>query len=88
MMKGPDPEDKAVDIILLSSASLRGEQMMVLGMLLKAAEDFNIDLSLSYMIGDSDNDMAAGSAAGCKCIRIDRDGDLLKAVKQALNKEI
>lgn len=58
------------------------------GMLLKAAEDFNIDLSASYMIGDSDNDMAAGSAAGCKCIRIDRDGDLLKAVNQALNKEI
>ena len=58
------------------------------GMLLKAAKDFNIDLSQSFMIGDSDNDMAAGSAAGCKCIRIDRDGDLLKAVKQALNKEI
>lgn len=58
------------------------------GMLLQAAKDFNIDLYQSFMIGDSDNDMAAGSAAGCKCIRIDRDGDLLKAVKQALNKEI
>jgi len=58
------------------------------GMLVKAAKDFNIDLSQSFMIGDSDNDMTAGSAAGCKCIRIDRDGDLLKAVKQALNKEI
>lgn len=58
------------------------------GMLLQAAKDFNIDLSQSFMIGDSDNDMTAGSAAGCKCIRIDRDGDLLKAVKQALNKEI
>lgn len=58
------------------------------GMLVKAAKDFNIDLYRSFMIGDSDNDMAAGSAAGCKCIRIDRDGDLLKAVKQALNKEI
>ena len=54
------------------------------GMLLKAAEDFNIDLNKSFMIGDSDNDMAAGSAAGCKCIRIDRDGDLVSAVKQAL----
>ncbi len=56
------------------------------GMLLKAAEDFNIDLSESYMIGDSDNDMAAGSAAGCKCIRIDRDGDLTEAVNQALDR--
>ena len=58
------------------------------GMLLQAAKDFNIDLGRSFMIGDSDNDMGAGSAAGCKCIRIDRDGDLLKAVKQVLNKEI
>ena len=50
------------------------------GMLLKAAEDFHIDLSQSYMIGDSDSDMGAGSAAGCKCIKIDRDGDLRTAV--------
>lgn len=50
------------------------------GMLLKAAQDFNIDLSQSYMIGDSDNDMAAGGNAGCKCIKIDRDGDLLTAI--------
>ena len=57
-------------------------------MLLQAAKDFNIDLGRSFMIGDSDNDMGAGRAAGCKCIRIDRDGDLLKAVKQVLNKEI
>ena len=52
------------------------------GMLLKAAEDFNIDLQNSYMIGDSENDMLAGSAAGCKCIKIDRDGDLLEAVSK------
>lgn len=30
------------------------------GLLLKAAKDFNIDLSPSYMIGDSDRDMEAG----------------------------
>lgn len=36
------------------------------GMLLQAAEDFNIDLSLSWMIGDSENDILAGKAAGCK----------------------
>lgn len=55
------------------------------GMLLQAAEDFNINLGESFMIGDSDIDMAAGSAAGCKCIRIDRDGDLKSAVKQILD---
>lgn len=36
------------------------------GMLLKAAEDFNIDLSQSWMIGDSENDILAGISAGCK----------------------
>ena len=36
------------------------------GMLLKAAKDFNIDLSQSIMIGDDENDVLAGNAAGCK----------------------
>jgi D-glycero-D-manno-heptose 1,7-bisphosphate phosphatase len=34
-------------------------------MLLKAAEEFNIDLSRSWMIGDGENDIKAGIAAGC-----------------------
>lgn len=36
------------------------------GMLLQAAEDFNIDLSQSWMIGDGESDVKAGIAAGCK----------------------
>lgn len=36
------------------------------GMLLKAAVDFNIDLSQSWMIGDGENDIKAGMNAGCK----------------------
>lgn len=36
------------------------------GLLLKAANDFNIDLSQSWMIGDSENDVLAGRNAGCK----------------------
>lgn len=35
------------------------------GMLYQAAEEFNIDLSQSIMIGDSDCDEACGRAAGC-----------------------
>lgn len=35
------------------------------GMLLKAAQDYNIDLSESWMIGDSKNDILAGKNAGC-----------------------
>lgn len=36
------------------------------GMLLQAATDFNIDLSQSYMIGDSEHDVKAGETVGCK----------------------
>lgn len=36
------------------------------GMILKASEDFNIDLEQSWIIGDSENDIKAGRAAGCK----------------------
>lgn len=36
------------------------------GLLLQAAKDWNIDLAASYMIGDSERDVAAGNAAGCK----------------------
>ena len=53
------------------------------GMLLKAADDFNIDLSKSYMIGDSDNDVLAGEAAGCKSIKIE-EGGLLEAIERIL----
>lgn len=35
------------------------------GMLLQAAEDFNIDLSASWMIGDDAKDVGAGKNAGC-----------------------
>lgn len=38
------------------------------GMLLKAAQDLNIDLSQSYMVGDGENDIKAGKAAGCKTV--------------------
>lgn len=36
------------------------------GMLLKAAEDLNIDLENSWMVGDGENDIKAGINAGCK----------------------
>lgn len=43
------------------------------GMLIKAAEDFNIDLQSSWMIGDGENDMKAGKNAGCKTAYIKRE---------------
>ena len=38
------------------------------GLLLQAAADFNIDLSESWMVGNSKNDINVGIAAGCKTI--------------------
>ena len=35
------------------------------GLLLQAAQDYNIDLTQSYMIGDSERDVEAGINAGC-----------------------
>ena len=40
------------------------------GMLLQAAKDFNIDLKHSWMLGDGENDVKAGIAAGCKAALI------------------
>jgi histidinol-phosphate phosphatase family protein len=40
------------------------------GMLLMAAEELNIDLADSFMIGDSVSDIEAGKKAGCKTILI------------------
>lgn len=44
------------------------------GMLLKAAEDFNIDLGQSWMIGDGEIDVKAGMAAGCKTVLVNGEG--------------
>lgn len=43
------------------------------GMLLKAAEEFNIDLSKSWMVGDGENDIKAGENAGCKTCLIGKN---------------
>ena len=43
------------------------------GMMLKAAEDLNIDLNQSYMVGDGENDIKAGKAAGCKTVLLNTE---------------
>ena len=59
------------------------------GMLIRASEDFNIDLSESWMIGDGENDILCGRAAGCRTAKIGEDcgadmtcDSLLEAVGQ------
>ena len=43
------------------------------GLLLQAAKDFNIDLSRSWMVGDSESDILAGKNAGCKTALIGKE---------------
>ena len=47
------------------------------GMLLQAAEKYNIDLSRSYMVGDSMNDVEAGNRAGCTSILLGENSNVL-----------
>ena len=50
------------------------------GMLLKAAQDFNIDLAQSWIIGDTESDVLAGKSAGCRTILIGTE-DYLQDLK-------
>lgn len=43
------------------------------GLLLQAAEKYNIDLAASYMVGDDERDMEAGRRAGCKVFKTVRN---------------
>ena len=55
------------------------------GLLLQAAKDFNIDLSESYMIGDSHRDVEAGENAGVKTsikVEENKENGLLEVVKE------
>ena len=55
------------------------------GLLLKAAKDFNINISESYMIGDSERDIEAGKNAGVKkSLRTEKNKTLLGIVKKLL----
>lgn len=69
------------------------------GMLFAAANEHKVDLSSSWMIGDSEKDVEAGRSAGCRTMRIvgdeataDKGADahaqsLLEAVQQILQLE-
>ena len=63
------------------------------GMLLEAAQDFNIDLLQSWMIGDGEIDVKAGQNAGCRTALIGSENygqdvtenSLLRAIKQIVD---
>lgn len=63
------------------------------GMLIKAAKEFNIDLTKSWMVGDSDSDIMAGKNAGCSTVLIGKSDEnmcasnLLEAVDYIIGRK-
>ena len=54
------------------------------GLLLKAIDDFSIDVNNSWFIGDRDSDIQAGKSVGCKTLKIQNDVNLEKAASLIL----
>jgi D-glycero-D-manno-heptose 1,7-bisphosphate phosphatase len=48
------------------------------GMLLAAAADLRLNLARSWMLGDTDSDVAAGRAAGCRTVLLEYPGSAHK----------
>jgi D-glycero-D-manno-heptose 1,7-bisphosphate phosphatase len=48
------------------------------GMLLDSARELGIDLARSWMIGDTDADILAGRAAGCRTVLVEHRGSVHK----------
>ncbi len=55
------------------------------GLLIKATNDFGINLEESYFIGDSESDLNAAKEARCKGILLENDQTLLEIVQNQLN---
>jgi D-glycero-D-manno-heptose 1,7-bisphosphate phosphatase len=59
------------------------------GLLIRAAEELELDLTTSLMIGDSDSDLEAGRRAGCISLKVaSEDGALLAAVHSITSSQI
>jgi len=57
------------------------------GMLRRAADEMDIDVEASWMVGDSSCDIEAGQRAGCRTIRVRRPGEPGKAGKAVKDDE-
>lgn len=69
------------------------------GMILKAAKEYHISLSDSYMVGDAERDITSGNAAGCTTVYVGDDmseatdadmvyPDVVSAVKDILSTRV
>jgi len=54
------------------------------GLILKAIDEFNIDIKSSWMIGDNNSDIVAARTIGCKAIKIGKEITLNQAVENIL----
>ena len=54
------------------------------GMILKAAQEHDIDMNQSFMIGDSLTDIQAAEKAGCEGILLNQNQTLLEIITQKL----
>ena len=52
-------------------------------MLLRAMEEWPVDLSRSFMIGDKQSDIQAGDAAGVPTLKLFLEGDIHEALAEA-----
>ncbi len=57
------------------------------GLIVQAVTDFQIDLSQSYMIGNSETDVQAATNAGCKGILLKENQTLLEVVMDLFESE-
>ncbi len=55
------------------------------GLLFQAADELGIDLQSSWFIGDSEGDLQAGEAAGCKIFKVSDDTGLLEIVRSLID---
>jgi len=58
------------------------------GMILEAAKKHNIDLSKSWVIGDSERDIEAGRRAGCKTILVKANTNIKDAVNRIIEETL
>lgn len=54
------------------------------GLLLKAAQELNIDLRSSWLIGNNDSDVQAGVTVGCRSIKIVEQSELPSIVQKIM----
>jgi D-glycero-D-manno-heptose 1,7-bisphosphate phosphatase len=52
------------------------------GLILRAAQDWNVDLASSFLIGDDERDVEAARRAGVRALRMRSDGDLREAIAE------